>query len=334
MTERKRRQIRSRGRELPVSASLHRLLELFATGERPPSPSTPICASSVVLVRDTPAGVQVFVTRASDARGIEDRNRWSFPYGEMNPVDVRRLPISGWSIGKCATLLRMDSATRAISHFAAAARVALENLGIVLAADADGEVVVDTELPQLDGSRRALAEGQVQLPQLLRARDLSLRTDLLRPWLRWINTPWQLRRYDMVYFLVAAPAGQVVEFASPNDSWGGWMLPQDVLASAGESGSDHISASARLVCESLAALPTIGAAMAKVRDLRPFEPEVVRHDGAWWLSVDRRADPSERGRVRDEELLANTAGDVDADSRPLMAGSRFEPVGPAEDTEE
>lgn len=318
------------GRELPVSDSLTRLLELFASGDRPPNPSQPISASGVVLLRDTPAGIQVFVTRQSDAPGIEDRNRWSFPFGEISPADARRLPMAGWSAEKCARTLRMDNTTRAIAHYAAAARVALENLGIVFACDAEGRLVSESDLPLLDQTRRKLFAREVRLPQALDYRDLAMRPDLLRPWLRWINTPWQLRRYDLVFFVAAVPAGQVVDFRSPNDSWGGWMLPAEVLGSAGDT-ADHISASARLLCESIAELPSVGAAMAKIRDVRPLEPDVVRHDGQWWLSLDHRADPSERGRLRDEELLSAGADEVEA--KPLMAGDSFEPLGVAEESQ-
>lgn len=292
-------------RELPVSTGLRRLLELFAAGDRPPTPSTPIPASAVVLLRDTPEGLQVFVTRQSDARGVVDRNRWSFPFAELVPSDVRRLPMTGWNAATCARMLRMSNSTRALSHFAAAGRVALENLGIVLAADLDGRVVNDRELPLLGGTRRLLADKRMRLPQVLEDRDLHFRADLLRPWLRWVNTSWQLRRYDMVYFVAAEPAGQSIEFQSPNDSWGGWMTPAQVLEAVGEDNPDGIAASTRLVCESLAALPSVGSAMTRVRNMEPIEPDIVAHDDAWWLTIDLRSDPTARGRVRDSSLLAN-----------------------------
>ena len=44
--------------------------------------------------------------------------------------------------------------------------------------------------------------------------------------------------------------------------------PAEVLEAIGPSGGEHISVAMRLVCESLAAVPTVGAAMARVREIQ------------------------------------------------------------------
>lgn len=284
-------------REFPVSRELERLLSLFAAGDRPPHPDTPTPAAAIALIRDTAAGVQVFVTRQSDARGNADRNRWSFPGVELSPSDLRRLPLAGWSPGKCAEQLQMSSAGRALSYFAGAARAALLTTGILLAEDIDGRVVTTVDAPDWDDGRAELTERRLTFPQLLDDRSLRFRPDLLRPWLRWVNTPWQLRRFDTVFFVAALPHVQTLEFRSRNDSWGGWMTPAEVLEATGPSGAEHISVAARLVCESLAAVPTVGAAMARVRDVRPIHPEIVRHDEQWWATVPAPGE-SARGALR------------------------------------
>lgn len=312
-------------REFPVSAELERLLTLFAAGDRPPHPDTPTPAAAVVLVRDTAAGVQLFVTRQSDVRGNVERNRWSFPTVELSASDLRRLPLAGWSPEKCAAQLGMSAGGRALGYFAAAARAALLTTGILLAEDLDGRVVTTADAPDWDDDRAELADGRLSLPQFLDDRSLRFRPDLLHPWLRWINTPWQLRRFDTVFFVAALPHVQALEFRSRNDSWGGWMTPAEVLEATGPSASDHISVATRLVCEGLAEVPTVGAAMARVRDLRPVRPEIVRHDDAWWVTVRPPGEPSDREALR-PHAPEEPEPDTDEDSVSLVGDDEEEPV--------
>lgn len=286
-------------RELPVSQQLSKLLNLFASGETVPTPSVPIPAAAVVCVRDTPGGIQVFVTRQADAPGLTDKNRWAFPSAELHPEDVHHVPLAVWGADKCAQVLRMDNTTKALNYFATAARAALELLGVLLAEDVDGQIISSTDTPLWEDSRHKLVTGRARLGQLVAERDLKMRLDLLSPWMRWVNTPWQLRRHDTIFFICAVPHGQTVSFRSVNESWGGWMAPVKVLENADPEHAEYISAATRLVCESLARTPTVGSAMARVRDVSPILPEIVRHDDQWWVSLSDRADPSERGRIRD-----------------------------------
>ena len=311
-----------------MSQDLAHLLNLFESGETTPTPAVPTPAAAVVCVRDTPGGIQVFVTRQADAPGLTEKNRWAFPIAELHPDDIHHLPLAVWDAQKCARMLRMDNSTKALNYFATAARAALELLGVLLAEDVDGRIISSTDTPLWEESRRKLVTGKKNLGQLMSERDLKVRLDLLSPWMRWVNTRWQLRRHDVIYFICAVPHGQTVSFRSANESWGGWMTPAAVLESAGQAGAgklaasqagkgqagkgqagveqgdaDYISASTRLVCESLAETPTVGSAMARVRDVSPILPEIVRHDDQWWVSLSDRADPSERGQVRDVEKI-------------------------------
>lgn len=296
-------------REIPVSAELTRLLELFSAGDSMPVGERPSSAAAVVLIRDAArdsargdgsGGVEVFVTRRSAGREVEERSRWAFPSSAVRASDVRRLPQSGWTPKRLAAALRIDDRTRALGWTAAAARACLQSTGVVLAESSDGRVVGENRSDDWDADRRELSERRLSLGQALDDHGLRLRTDLLKPWLRWINPAVQLRRHDTVFFLVAAPQGQSVRFAGLEEVWSGWRTPAEVLelSDPTESSADLIAASTRLVCESLLDTPSVGAAMLAVRDLAPIRPEIVRHDEAWWLSVDVPADLTARGAER------------------------------------
>ena len=299
------------GRTLPVSSELRWLLDQWQSDGRFPVPEAPRPASAIVLVRDSPNGLETFITRQLDARGVEDRNRLSYPVGNLRPGDLRKLPVAGWNSGRCARVLNIENRSRAIHHFSAAARVAFAATGILLAENVDRDIVA---APQTEwrGTRSKLYSSEIAWSQILRERDLRLRPDLCKPWLRWINTATQLHRFDTTFFLATVPFGQDVDFLSPNEASGGWRLPREILDEAGGD-PDRISASTRLIAESLMKVPSVGAAMAQVRDVHPLRPEVINEDGEWRVVVQPGRDLYRKGTMRD---YAVAVGDDESDQNP------------------
>ncbi len=171
------------------------------------------------------------MTRQLDARGVEDRNRWAYPVGDLRPSDLRKLPVTGWKSSRCAMTLSIENKSRALQQFSAAARVAFASTGVLLAENVDHDLVA-TPQTEWQSTRYRLLSNEVSWSQVLRERDLRLRPDLLKPWLRWINTATQLHRFDTTYFLAAVPFGQDVDFLSSNESSGGWKRPEEILADA------------------------------------------------------------------------------------------------------
>ncbi|MCI4010972.1 hypothetical protein [Brevibacterium sp. ZH18] len=299
------------GRTLPVSSELRWLLDQWRSDGRLPVPEAPRPASAIVLIRDTLDGLETYITRQIDARGVEDRNRWAYPVGSLRPGDLRKLPCAGWNSARCARALSIDNKSRALHHFSAAARVAFAATGILLAEDVDRDVVAS---PQADwrGTRSRLFSSEISWSQILRERDLRLRPDLCKPWLRWINTSTQLHRFDTTFFLATVPFGQDVDFLSPNETSGGWKRPEEVLSDAGGD-PDRISASTTLIAESLLEVPTVGAAMAQVRDVHPLRPEVIDDNGDWRVVIQPGRDLYRKGTLRD---YAVAVGDDENDQSP------------------
>lgn len=273
-----------------------RTIELFRSADTQPNPDYPRRAVSLVLVRDTEKGLEVFITRQADQRGVSDRNRFSFPFSVVRPEDSRQLSMGDWTSERCARALRLNRSGRAVAFFAAAGRLALQNMGITLAEGHDLRIVTDIEPQFLHTAGKKLRDHRVSFPAVLRSRDVEFRPDLLKPWMRWVNTSWQLRRYDTVYFVCVVPPGQHVDFVSINQLWGGWMTPQEILGAVdvweeGQGASaQFISVATRLVLESLRTVPSAAASMLKIRDLRPLQPTVLQHKGDWCISIDNQTD--------------------------------------------
>lgn len=299
------------GRSLPVSSELRWLLDQWQSDGRFPVPEAPRPASAIVLIRDSLDGLETFVTRQLDARGVEDRNRLAYPVSNLRLGDLRNLPLAGWNSARCARTLSIENKSRALHHFSAAARISFAATGVLLAEDVDRDIVA---APQTDwrGTRSRLFSSEISWSQILRERELRLRPDLCKPWLRWINTATQLHRFDTTYFVATVPFGQNVDFLSPNETSGGWKRPEDILAEAGGD-PDKISASTRIIAESLVDVPSVGAAMAQVRDLHPLRPEVNDDDGEWRVVIHPGRDLYRKGTLRD---YAIAVGDDENDQSP------------------
>lgn len=299
------------GRTLPVSSELRWLLDQWQSDGRFPVPEAPRPASAIVLIRDSLEGLETFITRQLDARGVDDRNRLAYPVSNLRPGDLRNLPLAGWNSARCARTLSIENKSRALHHFSAAARISFAAAGVLLAEDVDRDIVA---APQTDwrGTRSRLFSSEISWSQILRDRDLRLRPDLCKPWLRWINTGTQLHRFDTTYFVATVPFGQSVDFLSPNETSGGWKRPEEILADVGED-PDRISASTRLIAESLVNVPSVGAAMAQVRDLHPLRPEVTNLDGEWRVVIHPGRDLYRKGTLRD---YAVAVGDDENDQSP------------------
>ncbi|WP_137827072.1 hypothetical protein [Brevibacterium sp. 2SA] len=301
------------GRNLPVSSELTWLLDLWRTEGRRPVPEPPRPASAIILVRDTREGLETFVTRQLDVRGVEDRNRLAYPVGELRPTDLRNVPVTGWKSTRCARTLALENKSRALQQFSAAARVAFAATGVMLAENVDHDLVAS---PQTDWQsvRYKLLSNEIGWTQVLRERDLKLRPDLLKPWMRWINTATQLHRFDTTYFLAAVPFGQEVDFLTSNESSGRWQRPEEILADAADD-PNRISASTRLIVESLVPVHSVGAAMAQVRDIHPLRPEIIDENGEWRLVIQPRRDFHRKGTLRDNEVAV---GDDEKDESPSL----------------
>ncbi|MCQ9368602.1 hypothetical protein NQ038_00875 [Brevibacterium sp. 50QC2O2] len=329
-------------REFPISTELRQVVDLFSRAGARPHPDTPKPYAGAVLLRDTPDGLEVFVTRTQTDPGIADPGRWSFPVAPTRAGDAVRAPLSAWNAADCARALRVDNQARALSYFTAAARVLLMRMGVLLAALPSGRLATAEDFPWLERGRTAVEDRRQKFIGLLRSQSMTLRLDMLHPWLRWVNTEWQLRRMDTVYFTLALPHGQRVRFRPVGDAWGGWLSPAEVLAradaaaqEAGAGPNEFISLPTRLICESLLDTRTVGSAMLRVRDLTPVRPGLVHRGSEWLITLDPPADPSDRGALRSFEPVdpTGTGAEEDDDAATLTGGDEFDEEEPFADDE-
>ena len=202
---------RRRRRSLFRQARPHPRSPPEAPMNEPVEPLIPRPAATVMLIRDTRAGLSVFLMRRHSAMefapgmmvfpggGVDERDRNARPIAWAGP------PPSWWAqrFG-----IEPDLAEALVC---AAARETFEESGVLFAGPADdphgpGSIVGDASV--YGDSRRALADRTLSFADFLHRENLVLRSDLLRPWANWVTPEAErTRRYDTYFFVGALPRG-------------------------------------------------------------------------------------------------------------------------------
>ena len=177
----------------------------FAQGELVAAPARD--ASTVALVRDGSSGVEVYLLRRVATMPFAPR-MYVFPGGS---VDRRDADASiAWSGPAPAQWAQVFSADEPVGRalVCAAVRETFEESGVLLAGPDPETVVDDTTGADWEADRLALIDRSLPFAAFLARRGLVLRTDLLRPWSRWITPEAEERRFDARFFVATPPGAQ------------------------------------------------------------------------------------------------------------------------------
>jgi len=211
-------------------------------------------------------GAQVFPGGSVDPRDADEEVAWAGP------------PAEEWG----EIFAAPPSQARAL--VCAAVRETFEESGVLLAGESAGTVVADTTSADWEQDRLALLDRSLSLAELLTRRSLVLRSDLLRPWSRWITPVVEPRRFDARFFAAALPAGQRTRDVGGEASAVTWIEPAAALA-AGRRGEIQLWPPTAVSLAELASYPDVGAALSSPRQVLPRIPEVLEREGAVWLTV-------------------------------------------------
>ena len=262
------------------------------------TPVTPRDAATVMLLRPAVTGEREGGTgrRAGGLRVYMLRRRPSmafapgayvFPGGSVDASDGDdEIAWAGPDAGEWGRLLDAP-APLARALVCAAVRETFEESGVLLAGPADpgaGPVLARTGDDEWEAHRRALLGGSLTLAELLRRRRLVLRSDLLRPWARWVTPVTEERRYDTRFFAAALPAGQHARDVGGEADETAWMEPGAALAAAKRREIALMPPTAVTLGE-LRACGDVPAALAARRRITALIPEVYLANGAAWLTV-------------------------------------------------
>src|SRR4051812_3691898 len=147
-------------------------------------------AATVLLMRDTPHGIEVLMTRRSPTASFAP-GAYVFPGGGIDAADAQAHDIA---------VRRPTQDDRRLTQAIAAIRESFEELGVLLACHADGRPVSQDDIASLD--RHAPFAAQC------RQRGLLLDADEVFVLAHWITDRDLPRRFDVPFLVARMPAGQ------------------------------------------------------------------------------------------------------------------------------
>ena len=162
-------------------------------------------AATVLLMRDTPGGIEVFMLRRTTTAAFAG-GMYVFPGGRVDTAD---------GDGDQGFVV-------------AAIRECYEEAGVLLAVDIAGNEISDGH-PALD-HRHAVHGGHIDLNTLCAGHQLRLATEQLVWISRWVTPRGEAsRRFDTRFFLAVAPSGQSSHHDDTETVASEWLRPQDAL---------------------------------------------------------------------------------------------------------
>jgi len=231
-------------------------------------------AATVVLLRDGPVGVEVYLLRRAATMAFA-AGMHVFPGGSVDPRDGA--PGTAWAGPSAATwggwLRCAERLARAL--VCAAVRETYEESGVLLAGPSADTVVADTTGEAWERDRRALLDRSMSMAGLLDARGLVLRSDLLRPWAHWVTPEFEPRRFDTRFLVAALPAGQRARDVGGEADHAAWLAVRDAVAGY-DAGALAMLPPTIAVLRELTGYPAVADVLAARREIRPVLPRVVQ----------------------------------------------------------
>ncbi|MCS6890201.1 MAG: NUDIX domain-containing protein [Rhodovarius sp.] len=223
-------------------------------GASAPSPAPPRPAATLMLLRDGPAGLEVFMVvrhRQIDFAG----GAMVFPGGRVDPAD----------------------ATLGDPFRIAAIREGFEESGILLARRG-GVMLGAHDLPR-----------DRPFPALLAEYGLSPATDALVHVAHWITPVDMPKRFDTHFFAAEAPVRQIARHDGGEAVAGRWLRPEEALRAA-EEGRATLVFATRLNLMKLARHRRVADALAGAGPVVTVQPEpITGPDGTTWLRIPEEA---------------------------------------------
>ncbi|GAA0603014.1 hypothetical protein GCM10009547_00650 [Sporichthya brevicatena] len=247
-------------------------------------------AATVLLLRDTAAGVEVYVLRRQATMAFAS-GQYVFPGGSVDErdesIDVEWIGPDPSHWGKL--FAAPEPLARAL--VCAAIRETFEESGVLLAGPDAETVVADTSGPDWEADRVALINRELSFSDFLSRRGLVVRADLVVPWAHWVTPVFEPRRFDTRFFVAALPAGQVTREFNEEADQVEWVRP-DAAIERWKEGDMSIMPPTLISLAEIGRYATVADAMAAAadREIAPLVPHAV---------------------IRDDELFMVLPGDAD-----------------------
>jgi 8-oxo-dGTP pyrophosphatase MutT (NUDIX family) len=285
-----------------------------------PIVANPRPAATVVVLRDSSEGPEVFmVRRHADTAFMGGAH--VFPGGRVDKAD--RDGDDGWcdGIAHAAGQLPDLPPSDAVAYHVAAARELFEEAGVLLARHAGGEFV--SLAGAQDHARfkqdRTTVHGQATtLRAVIERERLRLALDTLVLFAHWVTPPIDTRQFDTRFFMTRVPPHQTPAHDDTETTHSIWMTPADAIEQS-ENGAIVLPPPTWSTIRELEPFASVDDALAWARRRRVVsrQPLMLEQDGVRMLLAP--GDPLHPDPPGDEPLAETRFIFVDGRWRPERA---------------
>jgi 8-oxo-dGTP pyrophosphatase MutT (NUDIX family) len=189
-------------------------------------------AATVVVLRDGPAGPEVFMVRRHEGTAFMG-GAHVFPGGRVDAADGDAG--ESWCDGIDHATRQLDGLqpAEALAYHVAAARELFEEAGVLLARAPGGDFVsladaADHERLKLDRVR--VHEAQTTLRAVIERERARLALDALVAFAHWVTPPVDTRQFDTRFFMTRVPPHQTPAHDDTETTHSLWARPADAIA--------------------------------------------------------------------------------------------------------
>jgi 8-oxo-dGTP pyrophosphatase MutT (NUDIX family) len=237
-------------------------------------PQTEIAAATLVLLRETGAGVEIFMVERAKTMGFAG-GMMVFPGGKVDDADVALAADPHLAPG-FASLEPVDAAARI-----AAIRETFEEAGVLLTVGPP----IGEELRS--HWRARIVEHEETFADFLQSTGHRLDPAPLIPFAHWCPPrDLERKRFDTRFYLARMPADETAEHDGSESTRSHWITAAEALARA-DAGENSIIFPTRRNLERLALHDGIDAMIAAAREtpVRLVQPVVEQRDGRPFLCI-------------------------------------------------
>ena len=259
------------------------------TDAKPPAPTVP--ASTVLLLRDGQAGLEVFMVVRHHQIDFAS-GALVFPGGKADKqdFDARMRDVSTGGVDD----------PDLFGAQVAAMRETFEECGILLATDQQTETMIDgVRLASLQKFRQPIVDHELLFADFLENEALTLDCAQFGHFAHWITPEMMPKRFDTHFFVASAPEDHLALHDGHESVDSVWITPATALAEAEEGKRTIIFPTLRNI-EKLNEFKTVADALAAAAANKPYPvlPWVERRGDTNVLCI-----PPEAGYQVNEEIM-------------------------------